>query len=677
MKERTRFEDELLTLTGVNGSASPNYETQNVFFEPVRRNEVDTDFPVYREREIDPKLGKSLYLPIQLGKTVMPKIGVFIPSGFIPSPAVNIIVYFHGNIIADCKTDETKFKKQGIQDYWNTPLFECLRKDLALSNRNAILIAPTLSTFFGNSSKYPSTFIGELDIHGKFDFLIGECLKELKLANEIPNDAQPNHIILAGHSAGGRPMQSILEAKNVLEPKIKECWGFECLYFGTCIWTIWLRKNPDKKFVHYRRKSKFSNPTGELKKFGNFIDASSGKSHCGLLAQKWREAIDNCQWLQNSPQNVTPVQSNRNYETGSPDSPGTFVEIDLLKDKPLSASRVLLGAKRQGKKYVKIVESPSIYVPEILRMAAEKAREEKKDDIAAKLDPTKYFQQFTEKVYLPNGETRPLAFLGRELTSDQPIHVEMATLLQKTEDKFVKDLNKTPAEAGDILLLKSKETIRGWRAISSTADYSYHLFGLAADINYKGNPFIESKEDVKALNKVLNNAASLMKRAALTYKKDMKAKIKDRFDFLRELDSLLEQYFALLDDETKLEQFRADSNEWKLRSLAEAKTRIQNDLNWLSGMLERGDTKKYKRKDYFKKNAILNFDKTFVVAMEQNGFFWGGRYGDMMHFDMRYTGVGNYITQAIAKYKININNLIKSLLDKKTYGTYTADGRLI
>jgi N-acetylmuramoyl-L-alanine amidase len=629
--------------------------------------------------------GKTLYLPIKLNQVIPPKVGVFIPAGFQTSPAVDIIVYFHGHIIPDCKTDASKFESKGIEYYWDTPLFACLREDLASSGRNAILIAPTFKPFFGGKV-HPSSYSGDLDVDGKFDLLINECLKHLKKANQLPNDARPRNIVLAGHSAGGRPMQAILVAKNALKQNIVECWGFECLYFGTGGWAKWLGSNDKKKFIHYRRESKFQGVMDALKKHSNFQDIHDGKTHCDSVQQKWRAAIDGCPWLQSSNQKVAPgpavVPKNKPFsaQTMGDSENGSarmFIEEDLLKGHPLSNQRIVVATKK-GKKgskaYVAIMESPSVFVPQILRLAAKIAGDQKKGEITAKLNPDRWFTHFTRSIALPDGKTGDLTFLGRKLNGGQYIHVELAKSLRQIEEQFVKELKASPKDAGDILLKKSDERMAGTRAISSTAKYSYHMFGLAVDINYLGNPFIQSS-GIEAINNALKNAASLMNTEIITYEHGTNGKFKDRFDYVQAIDSLLEQYFGLLDNQTELERYRSNSSEWRTRSIEDAKTRVQKDLDWLSGALERRDTKDYKRKDYFKKHTILNFDKRFVLGMEQRGLYWGGHYGDMMHFDMRNTGVGAYIRQGIKQYQKNVDSLAESLFNKGNYGTYTSDGQ--
>lgn len=237
-------------------------------------------------------MSPTLYLPIKLNNTVLPKVGVFIPEHFQLTAAVNLIVYFHGNIESVCETEPGPFGTKGIEYYLDTPLFRCLREELDASKANAILIAPTLSIKFGSVTPSWSPRYGDLNEDGKFDFLINETLTRLRGSEALPADAQVGKIILSAHSAGGVAMMKILQASNALKANIAECWGFECLYFGTDTWKTWLSADPNKQFRHFRQPDEQGEATNELKGRGNFIDVPNGSSHCSLLKEKWREAID-------------------------------------------------------------------------------------------------------------------------------------------------------------------------------------------------------------------------------------------------------------------------------------------------------------------------------------------------------------------------------------------------
>jgi len=724
------------------------------FIEPEEEVELE-------EEALDASRGKTIYLPIQLNKTVPPKVGVFIPSSFRPTAEINFIVYFHGHIIRDCKTYQKEFNEKGIEYYWNTPLFKCLREDLVASGRGAILIAPTFMPIFG-SQYTPSSNYGDLNKPGKFDFLVNETLTQLIKRGALPADAQARNIILSGHSAGGLPMQAILDTRNSLNTNVTECWGFECLYFGTPAWEKWLQANPRNNFRHFRREAKFTGPTKTLKKYPNFIDVKDGTDHCLIVKEKWRQAIDSGPAFQRggkSPMSSTTSGSTSGLFSLLAGLPGlatlplTFItalskgfrdENDLtnliffarhpelegrkltgsdpqsLKDEwvgilrnivrptirrlkeaatsssasptasakaqpspsapvlptpgddkfpltewKLESGKIVVASAGGGKKKVAIEEAPAVFLPEIIGMARDRAKKDKKNDLADKLDPATWFNKFTQ-----------ITFLGRRMKSGQYLHLEMAKLLKAIESEMVKKYGGDANSVGDMLLNKSKEGISGSRLVSSTATFSMHMFGLAVDVNYLGNPFIQSEEDVKALNNVLKNAALLMNKPILSYQQGY---AKDKFDRVQQLDAMLEKYFGLLDAPAELERLvqASSSSEWS--ELSGAKAKIQKNLDTLAGYLARSGKKKdYFRKgeildlkDYFKKHAILDFDKRFVVQMEESGLSWGGHYGDMMHFDMRAKGVGSYIEKARLDYAKKVKNLAKRLLEEKKYGAHS------
>lgn len=149
-----------------------------------------------------------------------------------------------------------------------------------------------MSIKFGSVAPSFSPKYGNLDRDNKLDFLIDQVFRRLKENGALHAGAQPGRIILSAHSAGGVAMMKILRATNALKDNIAECWGFECLYFGTDTWKAWLAANANKQFRHVRQPGVFKNETAVLKPFGNFIDVAAGSSHCSLLKERWREAID-------------------------------------------------------------------------------------------------------------------------------------------------------------------------------------------------------------------------------------------------------------------------------------------------------------------------------------------------------------------------------------------------
>lgn len=140
----------------------------------------------------------------------------------------------------------------------------------------------------------------------------------------------------------------------------------------------------------------------------------------------------------------------------------------------LSDNPLLLVSASDRNKLSEVKEAPSVFLKRILEMALGK-------DAAAQ-----WFNNFTR-----------ISFLGKELQSGQYVHVELARHLKTVESELAArygGIHADPGIAGDFLLGSENEQLAGSRAESATATYSYHMFGLAIDLNYTQSPFIQNKE---------------------------------------------------------------------------------------------------------------------------------------------------------------------------------------
>ena len=72
---------------------------------------------------------------------------------------------------------------------------------------------------------------------------------------------------------------------------------------------------------------------------------------------------------------------------------------------------------------------------------------------------------------------------------------------------------------------------------------------------------------------------------------------------------------------------------------------LGNDLDVLSQWWARKDKKK-DQSEMIRTNGIMDLNRDMVLSMGEVGLDWGGKYGDMMHFDMRNTGIGIKLRQA-------------------------------
>jgi hypothetical protein len=203
--------------------------------------------------------GTIHYVDLEAGKFRFPNCGIFIPDYFKPTEnTADIILYFHGLIIPACAGDPRAYEKVGMKSYLeNNKFFENICPDIAKSKRNVIFIAVTWlmklkkgKYYYEGRSKYRNSITPQ-----SFNDLMHSCLGALK--NLCENEVSVRNIILAGHSAGGSPMQKIIAGVDTKVDqeylsKIKECWGFDSQYSSsTDVWIKWLKKNAERIYKHF------------------------------------------------------------------------------------------------------------------------------------------------------------------------------------------------------------------------------------------------------------------------------------------------------------------------------------------------------------------------------------------------------------------------------------------
>ena len=558
------------------------------------------------------QLGTSDYLDISAVKGHALKTGVFIPTYFKQSDNVDVVVYFHG-LYKPHGNDHN-----GISTYWND--YANIREFFHSSSRNAILIAPTLSID-------PQT---ENIFKNGFDDFMYACLEELKAKNYLLPNTVLNQIILAGHSAGGSPISKILDSNSRVAQNVVECWGFDCLYGYD--FSKWLQHNPSKIFYHYWSYSckdydsnKCPRHNGEAyqKKYKNFKNIEPKKTigHQAVIEHAWKHEINQRNWFVRSNLGFgvkiglpePKYWNSRNESEGMEDDGSSFKEVAItLSDKP-----IILVKEDKKKGHAEIKEAPSFFVKQILQDAGE--------------DADVWMSSFTKTT-----------FLGRPLAPDQYIHVKLAEHLKKTEADFALKFGGTHADvkiAGEFLLGPKIQDIKGSRKVSLTATYSYHMFGLAVDINYLENPFVQKMETINA---ILARACDLFLKGIIKFSHNA------GYDKYATISDFLVDYFTLLDknNEPRLMELLNNYNAggtWKI-TLEKAKARIKSDLFNLSTSLSRGGNS-----NFIKNNGFLNLPKEFINGI---GLNWGGEYGDMMHFDMRdVAGPGSKVARAIGSYR--------------------------
>jgi hypothetical protein len=142
-------------------------------------------------------------------------VGLVIPAGFAPTQSTDFIVHFHGwgNHVA------------------NVIEHHALRKQLAASGRNAILIVPQGPKDASDSG------CGKLEDAGGFERLIREVAQFLKTSGKIPTE-RLGKITLSAHSGGYNVTRAILE-RGGLARNLTDVLLFDATYGGLEVFAAW------------------------------------------------------------------------------------------------------------------------------------------------------------------------------------------------------------------------------------------------------------------------------------------------------------------------------------------------------------------------------------------------------------------------------------------------------
>ncbi|MGO4441011.1 hypothetical protein [Rhizobium sp. RAF56] len=212
----------------------------------------------------------------------------------------------------------------------------------------------------------------------------------------------------------------------------------------------------------------------------------------------------------------------------------------------------------------------------------------------------------------------------------------------------------TPVKLG--LALGIAEFHRGARPTATT--HSMHTFGLATDINYTGNPWIEGSEIVNVMQRARLLVSGQILDGGTTAAVLLHAKLANRptseiYDQLWSLDRDFRAYLALRNDATELDQLLDERRQDGTPGIFNpGETNAHAADRWHSAIA--ADLANLNGNDGFvdrdPRNGFLNLAKDLVIALRDFGCLaWGASdfgpsaSGDIMHFDCRNTGLGRII----------------------------------
>ena len=242
--------------------------------------------------------GNTLYAEIDLkivdkaGITAPRVTGIFIPEGYRPGAAVDLVLYLHG-----FKADA--IKREAIDQYWNSRRFPygALREGVNASGRNVVLVAPTL----GSRSE-----AGSLLKHGGLDAYLNQVLAALSAYGPQSRAIMAprlGNLIFACHSGGGWPMRQLAGGQDRVLGQLRECWGFDCTYNrgDDAFWAGWARARPNARvYVYYVSGSKTAPLAESLRKMrvpNAIVQTSRDNRHNHVPITHWQERLQGTSFL--------------------------------------------------------------------------------------------------------------------------------------------------------------------------------------------------------------------------------------------------------------------------------------------------------------------------------------------------------------------------------------------
>ena len=226
------------------------------------------------------------------------------------------------------------------------------------------------------------------------------------------------------------------------------------------------------------------------------------------------------------------------------------------------------------------------------------------------------------------------------------IHSELKTRLNIAENHFkTKYPNLSDTQIINNIGIYRITGLRKPGTAVSGSKISYHAFGLAIDVNYKGNPFIARSKTV----------ANIIKRATLlVLGKEINIRIRPPSGYT--ISQLVERYKKASDALKKYFNFRSNSASLTNR-LSKLSSGLKSELikkslptdttGWLK-LIKADYTNTTLQKEFASRDpasGFIDLKKELVVALVSHaGLLWGGQYRtgkDFMHFDWRKGTIKN------------------------------------
>lgn len=245
---------------------------------------------------------ETYFVTIDLQNQAKPITGIFVPDGYQVSSAADIILWLMGH-----HHNAEYPPTLSIDEYWvKYPHFR-FREFVNASNKNVILVAPSLG---------PSSQSGKLLGSSGLPWFLDQVLAALQAYGPFQTVPPLGNLIIACHSGGGWPMRQIATSSQQYLDKIKQFWGFDCLYNrgDEQAWMQWAQQNGQKMLYIRYGNGGTADRSKNLEKMAtnqSNIDVGGviGTPHNTVPKTYWATFMRNASFLTNTAAASSPVQT--------------------------------------------------------------------------------------------------------------------------------------------------------------------------------------------------------------------------------------------------------------------------------------------------------------------------------------------------------------------------------
>jgi hypothetical protein len=164
---------------------------------------------------------------------------IYVPDKHDKKKPLNVILWLHGQHVPDYQ--KNLLGKDGNKGEGK------LREGIDTAGKDVVLIAP----FLGHSESDSQPLVLPNPNKKGLEGYLTDLLAVQEVIDELGSGGI-DKLVLACHSAGGNMMRKATGMLGSLDSKLKECWGFDCMYYDGQTYACWAAGLPNKYLYFYQ-----------------------------------------------------------------------------------------------------------------------------------------------------------------------------------------------------------------------------------------------------------------------------------------------------------------------------------------------------------------------------------------------------------------------------------------